>query len=128
MQVDVGHTLADDFVQRVERAFSPEHFLLGGGHAPAGCQHWAQEAGGRLGQGRIVSARDNQRMPVENGAVVEEDQELALVKDHVCGDFALDDLVKDAFLRGDEITLCLAYERYPSRSGSPRNGLARSSA
>jgi hypothetical protein len=107
------HALADDFVEEEQGAFSSERRFLSGSHAAADGQHRAEEILGRLGQRRVVGAGDHQRVPVKDWTVVEKNDEIWLVKDHVSRDRALDDLVKDAFLRGDEVTLCLAYERYP---------------
>ena len=68
-----------------------------------------------------MGSRDNQRVAVEDGTVVQEGHESGLVDDDVGRHAAVYDAVKNASLREDEITLCLAYERYPPRACPARD-------
>ncbi len=121
VQVDVGHALAHHFVEGEERPFGPEGLPLRRGYSPPHVHQWAQELLRGFRQGGVVGSRDNQRVPVEDGTVVQEGDKSGLVHDEVGRHPAVYDAVKNASLREDEITLCLAYERYPPRACAARD-------
>jgi hypothetical protein len=124
----VGNALADDFVEEEQSALRVEHLLLGRRDATADGQHRAEEVPRRIGQRRVVGTGNHEGVPIENWTMIKKDHKIRLIQDYVSREGALDDLIKNAPLRGDEITLCLAYERYPSWAGSARNSAARASA
>ena len=105
MKMDVRHALADNFVESEESTLRTERFSLGRRYSPPGVEHRAKEVSRRFGQSRVVDARDHQSVPIEDGAVVEEGDERQLVEHEVSWDPPIDDAVKNASLRVDEITL-----------------------
>jgi hypothetical protein len=121
VQVNVGHALADHFVEGEERSFGPEGLPLRRGYPPPDVHQWAQEALRGFGQRGVMGSRDNQRVPVEYGTVVKEGHKSRLVDDEVGPHPAVYNAVKDASWREDEITLCLAYERYTPGACSARD-------
>ncbi len=48
--------------------------------------------------------RYHERVPIEDGPVIQERDERLIVKDHVGGDVTVDDLVENALCRGVEIS------------------------
>jgi Protein of unknown function (DUF3151) len=123
VEMDVGHALADDLVQRKERSFGPQHRRLGGCDPPSGLHHRAEQAARQLRQGRVVPARDDEGMAVEHGPVVEERDEVRLVKDHVGRSAEIDDPVENAFWREHEITLWSHMAEIPLGSSPPETVL-----
>jgi len=124
VQVDVRHALTDDFVQGKKGPLGPECLFLCRGHSPPDVQQRSQKGLGGFSQSGVVGAGDDQRVAIENGSVIQEGHEIRLVDDDMGGDAAVDDAVKNASLRGDEITLCLAYERHPPRPRPARDRTA----
>jgi hypothetical protein len=105
VEMDVRHALAHDFVESEESPLRSERFFLGRCHPAPNVEHRAEEVFGRFRECRIVVAGDNQSVPVEDRAVVEEGHERRLVENEVSRDPPIDDAVKNASFRVDEITL-----------------------
>ena len=97
--MDVRHALAHDFVESEESPLRSERFFLGRCYPPSGVEHRAEEVFRCFGERRVVVAGDNQGVPVEDGAVVEEGHERRLVQHEVSRDAPIDDPVKNAFFR-----------------------------
>lgn len=123
MEVHVGHALANDVVQRKERALCSEHGLLRDCDPPSYLHHGTEKAGRHVCQRPIVTARDDECVPVEHWPVVEERDEVHLVKDHVSRDAEIYDPVENAFWREDEITLWSHMAEIPLGSSPPETVL-----
>jgi hypothetical protein len=65
----------------------------------------------------------HERVPVEDRSVVQERDELLVVKDDMGGDLPADDLVENAIFRGPEITLCVDMAEIPLGSAPPETVL-----
>jgi hypothetical protein len=67
-----------------------------------------------------VDRRYDERVPIEDGPVVEERDERLIVKDHVGGDVTVDDLVENALCRGVEISFVGIWLKSPLAPLLPR--------
>jgi len=119
----VRHALADDLVQREEGAFRAQHCLLCVCHPPSYFHHGTEQTGRHIRQCPVVLAGDDERVAVENGPVVEERDEVRLVKDHVSRGPEIYEPVENAFWREDEITLCSHMAEIPLGSSPPETVL-----
>jgi tyrosyl-tRNA synthetase len=85
VQVDVRDALADHVVQPEEGPVAAERVPLSGRHPGSRLPHCAGQVRWELGDGCEMDARDDQRMPGEDGASIQERDEVLFVEQEMAG-------------------------------------------
>ena len=104
VEVHVGHALADDLVQGEKGPFGTERDSLRCRDAPADVEEGGEKVGREVGERAVVLFRHHEDVAVEDGEVVQEGDDVALVQDDVSSELAVYDPVEYAVFRESEVT------------------------
>jgi hypothetical protein len=83
VKVEVRHALADHFVDGKEGAFGAQDGALGGGYFPPGVDEWPKQVQGSERERRVVLARHDKGVAIEDRPVVQEGGDGRLVEHEV---------------------------------------------
>ena len=104
VEVHVGHALADDLVQGEKSPFGTERDPLRCRDAPADVEEGTEKVGRQVGERAVVLFRHHEDVAIEDGEVVQEGDDVALVQDNVSRELAVYDPVEYAVFRESEVT------------------------